>query len=110
MKIKIDLEHKHTRSQKNIKLNRVGLLYPTQGQSFSLTDCYSVTRREEEYYDEHVCLSTCISQEQHIQTKPNNCSCCLMHCTRLANTLLKDEESARDSRTFTCNFAKYSPI
>jgi len=29
---------------------------------------------------------------------------------RLANTLLKDEESARDNHVFACNFAKYSPI
>jgi len=33
-----------------------------------------------------------------------------MHFARLANTLLKDEESARDIRVFDCNFAKYSPI
>jgi len=32
------------------------------------------------------------------------------HQTRLANTLLKDEESARDNHVFVCNFAKYSPI
>ena len=35
---------------------------------------------------------------------------CLMHFARLANTLLKDEESARDNHVFACNFAKYSPI
>jgi len=29
---------------------------------------------------------------------------------RLANTLLKDEESARDNDVLACNFAKYSPI
>ena len=28
----------------------------------------------------------------------------------LADTLLKDEESARDNHVFTCNFAKYLPI
>jgi len=28
---------------------------------------------------------------------------------RLANTLLEDEESARDSHVLACNFAKYSP-
>jgi len=28
----------------------------------------------------------------------------------LANTLLKDEKSARDNLVFACNFAKYSPI
>ena len=33
-----------------------------------------------------------------------------MHFARLANTLLKDEESARDNRVFARNFAKYSPI
>ena len=35
---------------------------------------------------------------------------CLMHFAYLANTLLKDEESARDNRVFARNFAKYSPI
>jgi len=35
---------------------------------------------------------------------------CLMHFARLANTLLKDEESARDNHVFACNFAKCSPI
>jgi len=35
---------------------------------------------------------------------------CLMHFARLAKTLLKDEESARDNHAFLCNFAKYSPI
>ena len=35
---------------------------------------------------------------------------CLMHFARLANTLLKDEESARDNHVFVYNFAKYSPI
>ena len=35
---------------------------------------------------------------------------CLMHFARLANTLLKDEESARDNHVFAGNFAKYSPI
>ena len=35
---------------------------------------------------------------------------CLMHFARLANTLLKDEESTRDNNVFACNFAKYSPI
>ena len=33
-----------------------------------------------------------------------------MHFARLANTLLKDEESAGDNHVFACNFAKYSPI
>jgi len=28
---------------------------------------------------------------------------------RLANTLLKDEASARDNHAVVCNFAKYSP-
>jgi len=32
------------------------------------------------------------------------------HPTRLANTLVKDEESARDNHVFACNFAKYSPV
>jgi len=35
---------------------------------------------------------------------------CLMHFARLANTLLNDEESARDKHVFSCNFAKYLPI
>jgi len=35
---------------------------------------------------------------------------CLMHFARLANTLLEDEESARDNHVFAGNFAKYSPI
>jgi len=35
---------------------------------------------------------------------------CLMHFARLANTLLKDEESPWDSHALACNFAKYSPI
>ena len=34
----------------------------------------------------------------------------LMHFARLANSLLKDEESARDNHVFACNFAKCSPI
>jgi len=33
-----------------------------------------------------------------------------MHFARLANTLLKDEESARDNHVLAGNFAKYSPI
>jgi len=32
---------------------------------------------------------------------------CLVHFARLANTLLKDEESARDNRILVCNSAKY---
>jgi len=28
----------------------------------------------------------------------------------LANTLLKDKESARDNHAFACNFAKFSQI
>ena len=35
---------------------------------------------------------------------------CLMHFAHLANTLLKDEESARDNHVLACRFAKYSPI
>jgi len=35
---------------------------------------------------------------------------CLVYFARLANTLLKDEESARDDHVFACNFDKYSPI
>jgi len=30
-----------------------------------------------------------------------------MHFARLANTLLKDEESAQDNHIFVCNFARY---
>jgi len=33
-----------------------------------------------------------------------------MNFAHLANTLLKDEESARDNHVFACNFAKYSQI
>ena len=33
-----------------------------------------------------------------------------MHFVRLANTLLKDEESARNNNVLACNFSKYSPI
>jgi len=33
-----------------------------------------------------------------------------MHFARLTNTLLKDEESARDNRVLACNYAKYSRI
>jgi len=32
---------------------------------------------------------------------------CIMHFARLANALLKDEESARNNYVFACNFAKY---
>jgi len=32
---------------------------------------------------------------------------CLMHFVRLANTLLKDGESARDNHVLACNFAKH---
>jgi len=35
---------------------------------------------------------------------------CLVQFVRLANTLLKDEESARDTTFFACNFARYSPL
>ena len=35
---------------------------------------------------------------------------CLMHSARLASTLLKDKESARDNHVLACNFAKYLPI
>ena len=35
---------------------------------------------------------------------------CFVHIARLANTLLKDEESARDNNVHACNFAKYLPI
>jgi len=35
---------------------------------------------------------------------------CLVHFAHLANTLLKDEESARDNHVLACNFAKYLPI
>ena len=35
---------------------------------------------------------------------------CLVHFARLAYTLLKDGESARDNYILACNFAKYLPI
>jgi len=34
----------------------------------------------------------------------------LVHFARLANTLLKDEETARDNHVLACNFAKYLPF
>jgi len=33
-----------------------------------------------------------------------------MYIARLADTLLKDEESARGNHVLACNFAKYSPV
>jgi len=33
-----------------------------------------------------------------------------MHLARLANTLLKDEESAQANHILACNFAKYLPL
>jgi len=33
-----------------------------------------------------------------------------VHFVHLANTLLKDEDSAQDNHVLVCNFAKYSPI
>jgi len=33
-----------------------------------------------------------------------------MHFARLANTLLKNEESARDNHVLACNFSKYLPV
>ena len=35
---------------------------------------------------------------------------CLLNFAHLANTLLKDEENARDNDVFAFNFAIYSPI
>ena len=35
---------------------------------------------------------------------------CLVHFAYLANTLLNDEESARDNHVLACNSAKYLPI
>ena len=35
---------------------------------------------------------------------------CLVHFARLANTMIKYEESARDNHVLACNFAKYSQI
>jgi len=35
---------------------------------------------------------------------------CLVHFVRLANTLLKDRESARNNHVLACNFAKCLPI
>jgi len=35
---------------------------------------------------------------------------CVMHIARLANTLLKDGESAQDNHVLACNSAKYSSI
>jgi len=33
-----------------------------------------------------------------------------MHFVRLANAVLKDEESARDNHVLSCNFVRYSPV
>jgi len=33
-----------------------------------------------------------------------------MHFVRLANTLLKDEESARENHVLAYNFSNYSPL
>jgi len=46
---------------------------------------------------------------EYWQSYKQECGC-LMHFERLANTLLKDKESARDTHVFACNFAKYSLI
>jgi len=35
---------------------------------------------------------------------------CFMHFARLANTLLKDEESVRDNHILARNFVKYLPL
>jgi len=35
---------------------------------------------------------------------------CFLHFARLANTLLKDAETARDNHVLASNFAKYLPI
>jgi len=35
---------------------------------------------------------------------------CIVHFVRLANTLVKDEESAGDNHFLACNFAKHLPI
>jgi len=35
---------------------------------------------------------------------------CHVHFARLANTLLTDEESARQNHVLACNFGRYSPI
>ena len=35
---------------------------------------------------------------------------CFMHFARLANTLLKDEESVRDNHVLARNFVKYLPL
>jgi len=35
---------------------------------------------------------------------------CTLQFARLANTLLKDEESARDIHVLACNFAEYLQI
>ena len=35
---------------------------------------------------------------------------CLMHFVRLANTLLKDEESARENHVLAYIFSNYSPL
>jgi len=44
-----------------------------------------------------------------LQSYKQECGC-LMHFVHMANTLLKDEESAQDNHVLACNFAKYLPI
>jgi len=43
------------------------------------------------------------------QSYKHECGC-LVHFARLANTLVKDEESAQNNHVLACNFTKYLPI
>ena len=56
-------------------------------------------------------LVHCLTRRRtaHLAEYRRHCGC-LMHFARLANTLLQDEESARDNHVSASNFAKYSPI
>jgi len=57
----------------------------------------------------HVSLSVNFFKSVNIWQSYKQERGCLMHL-RLANTLVKDEESTRDNHVLACNFAKYSPI
>jgi len=62
---------------------------------------------------------TSMSAKQAINDKLQGSVATYLRCSGVActhalrapgQTLLKDEESARDNRVFACNFGKYSPI
>jgi len=67
-----------------------------------LSTVYFITERESEFFFKSVNRPIWQSYKQERG--------CLIHFARLANTLLKDEESARDNHVLACSFAKYLPI